>query len=284
MRGFLLILVFLISNPILSNAQCQSYDQWLDIIQKINLTPEQAYIIIDKYKGDMDIIPQNIYAMAKIYLSSNNKDVNEKMIFKSSLIEEITKNNEKAILDISKAIKINPNESKYFYTRGRIYLNNGDTEKAMSDLKRSMELNPKNPYVYYELYNLYKNTPEIEKAAENLSKFIKLAPSNDFKRAAQDAACLDMVFNKNKTIEGCFTKADYEKLGIDLKVKKEVTKEDKPISKECCEYECETYATQCCEEYECTDYDYYTSECTNWKCKNWIKCTKEKCKCTKICE
>lgn len=194
-------------------------------------------------------------------------------------------NYENALENISKAIKINPKESKYYYTRGRLYFNQGKMKEALSDFNKALELNPKNSYAYYELYRLYENTPEMQNAAKNLSMFIRTITDPVFKGLVYEPACMNLVMGKNIEVDGCKSKSEYLQAGITLKTfegKKE--KKVHSISNNCCEYECETYTTQCCENYECTDYDYYTGECTTWKCNKLVKCNKEKCKCIKICE
>jgi len=54
------------------------------------------------------------------------------------------------------------------------------------------------------------------------------------------------------------------------------------IPKDCCDWECETYQAKYCTDRECTDYNPSTGECANWKCNEWVACTKERCRCIEL--
>jgi len=280
----LFYVVFFLFSYTLNSQTKNDVNQWQEIIKMLDLTPLQSYTLIKIYKGDMDKISTEIYKSAEKYLKQN-KIESEEDLFKATLINEMIGDLDNAIFNISKAIEKNPKESKYYYTLGRLYSNKGDFSKALTNLKKSSELKPENPYVWYELFQLYKNTPESNKAIENLEKFIKLAPSSYFKGMATDYACKQMVLEKKLEVSGCPPSSEYNKIGFKINISQsKLPEKQKNIDTSCCEYECETYKTKCCEEEECTDYDYYTGECINYKCKKWIDCEKEKCKCTKICE
>lgn len=285
MRGFLSILCmgsFIF--PSLLNSM--SDEEWGKLAEsKLNLTPEQSYLLVDNYRGNSESIPLEIYSRAINFLEAK-KQKNDRDFFRLSLAYEMIRDYENAMKSISNAISINPKESKYYYTRGRLYSSAGKMKEALYNLSKAIELNSKNSYAYYEMYYLYKNTPELEKSVENFSTFLKTAPESLFKRTVFNTSCEFFVLEKGKEVNGCPSKIDYEKMNLIRRSLKDKDRNEEQISisKKCCEYECETYTTKCCEDSECTDYDYYTGECVNFKCKKWNECTKEKCKCTKLCE
>lgn len=283
MNRFLLLLLSIVFFAFPSFLNSMSDEEWGKFISKLNLTPEQSYLLVDNYKGNSESIPPDIYSRTVNFLEAK-KQKDDIELFRLSLAYEMIKDYENAIRNISNAIKINPKESKYYYTRGRLYSSAGKMKEALADLSKAIELNPKNSYAYYEIYYLYKNTPELEKSIENFSAFIKIAPESLFKNKVSKISCEFFVLEKGKEVNGCPPKADYEKMNLMRRTLKTKDEGQIGISKECCEYECESYNTRCCEDYECTDYDYYTGECVNFKCKKWVECAKEKCKCTKLCE
>ena len=50
---------------------------------------------------------------------------------------------EKALLDFSKAIELNPKDSNQYVLRGYLYQRMGQQEKALLDFNKAIELDPK---------------------------------------------------------------------------------------------------------------------------------------------
>jgi lipoprotein NlpI len=87
---------------------------------------------------------------------------------------------EKAMDDLSKAIRLEPNLGEAFRVRGNTLSHMGQHERALDDLDVAVQRDPQN---YQALYNLgleHFYLEKFEAAATNLSQAIKLKPSHAF--------------------------------------------------------------------------------------------------------
>ena len=57
---------------------------------------------------------------------------------------------EKAIAQINRALKMEPQNGMYYYGRGRVYLLSGDKAKAMEDFKKAAELDDEDALNYLD--------------------------------------------------------------------------------------------------------------------------------------
>lgn len=63
---------------------------------------------------------------------------------------------EKAIENLTKAIKLNPNKAELFRSRADVYFNLGEEDKSEKDYKKALELNPEDYYAS-EMLESFKN-------------------------------------------------------------------------------------------------------------------------------
>lgn len=52
-----------------------SDEKWIELINKIQLTPEQSYLLIGDYTGNLEIISKDIYSKAQKYIEDEKKQI-----------------------------------------------------------------------------------------------------------------------------------------------------------------------------------------------------------------
>lgn len=85
---------------------------------------------------------------------------------------------DKAIIDYSDAIKLDPNNEVAIYHRGYTYLLKGKLENATIDFSKSIQLNPTNLKAYYFRGVILKEKKEYQKALADFSKVIEIDPKS----------------------------------------------------------------------------------------------------------
>lgn len=93
-----------------------------------------------------------------------------------------------AILDYTKAIKLNPKMTDAYYNRAKIILEKKDStkaqiEKAIDDLDKALKLDDKFIDALYAISCAYKKVEDYHKALEYLDKLLTLAPDSVHARA-----------------------------------------------------------------------------------------------------
>ena len=83
---------------------------------------------------------------------------------------------DKAIEDLSQAIKLKNNDPFTFGLRGKGYLNQGKDDLAIKDFSKVVSLSPRDPFAYFGRGMAYLGTGEIDKAIEDLSHGLILKP------------------------------------------------------------------------------------------------------------
>lgn len=262
------------------------------------LTPEQAFSIFNTQYGKIDNLNREVILKAGEYLKIKSKnEPSSDIYFKIAIIEDRLGNQNEALLYYTKAIELNPSESKYYGNRGLLRLEKGNSSEALMDLNKAIELAPNVAFAYHKRHLFYVSIGDYEKAKEDLEMFFKLNKDKKFKGLIQETDCRNMALAGYK-ITGCPSPEKYTiTKGISLNDRKKYigfaprsfdmdvnTSETTTPKKECCEWKCTTVLTKCCEKWECTDYSPSTGECTNWKCKKWTDCLIEDCKCKKLCD
>jgi tetratricopeptide (TPR) repeat protein len=89
-----------------------------------------------------------------------------------------SKQPEKAIVDFSKVISLNPEEDKFYFNRAEVYIALGENEKAAADIEKAVELAGTNEDLiaiyYYEFgETVYKETENKREAAVYFKKSIE---------------------------------------------------------------------------------------------------------------
>jgi len=86
-------------------------------------------------------------------------------------------NLEKAIPDISKAIKLDPKASSLYQARGRLYNKKNDYDKALRDFDKAIELNPGAFSSHFGRAVILRKKKEYDKSLESINKVIELNPA-----------------------------------------------------------------------------------------------------------
>lgn len=85
---------------------------------------------------------------------------------------------EGAIINLSKAIELNPNYVDAYYQRGLAYTYKDDYDKAIADFTKAIELNPEYMDAYFERGYAYDLKGEYDTAIANYDKAIELDPEH----------------------------------------------------------------------------------------------------------
>lgn len=70
-------------------------------------------------------------------------------------------------------VPLNPNKSKAYTYRGRLYFNNGNTNQALEDLNTAIKLNKKNPDAHFGIALIRLQEGDLKQAIKELDIVIK---------------------------------------------------------------------------------------------------------------
>lgn len=148
------ILIYLV--PVLLLLSCKSGKQQEAVAIPADMPPEIAritkLILADSSKPDL------YYERAKAYLD--------------------LKDGNKALVDIFKAIKLKPEESKYYVAQGDAYLLVGNARQCKSALEQAVQLDSKNTEAYLKLAELALYFKDYEQVLMQLQKAGDIDPGN----------------------------------------------------------------------------------------------------------
>ncbi len=85
---------------------------------------------------------------------------------------------DRAVAELSRAIRFNPDESGAYVERGRLYAERGDLAQAGADFDKAIELSPENPSLYYNRGIILYNKKLYNRAIEDFSRAIALNPGD----------------------------------------------------------------------------------------------------------
>lgn len=126
-----------------------------------------------------------------------------------------------ALSDFSKGIEIRPTFNLY-YNRALTYGNLQQYEKAVEDYGQTLTFNTKDPNVYYYRGNSYLLLGEYKKAIDDFNKAISLKP--DFAEAYYNRAILYRAMGQNQKAIDSYLKfleyANPEKMGSEITLAK----------------------------------------------------------------
>jgi tetratricopeptide (TPR) repeat protein len=71
-------------------------------------------------------------------------------------------NYDAAIIDYSRAIEIDPNDSAFFYNRGLAYYKKGENEAAIDNYNKALEIDPNNVDAFNSRETIYQKLEEVE--------------------------------------------------------------------------------------------------------------------------
>jgi Flp pilus assembly protein TadD len=83
------------------------------------------------------------------------------------------KDTAKALIDLNKAIQLNPNESFAFNLRGMIHKRRGDLNNALADFSHCIEIDPNTGYHYTNRAYVYLQLGDTLAARRDLKEAIR---------------------------------------------------------------------------------------------------------------
>lgn len=127
--------------------------------------------------------------------------------------------NEMALDDFNKAIKLDPKSYNQFYNRGIMYRLKGDYEKAISDYSKALSLQPNDHLVYNDRGLSYLKLKEYRKAIVDFKKAVKYNDTTDPFEKLNNGPIYDNIgycylnLGNNKLAEKYFLKAKQNEAG-----------------------------------------------------------------------
>jgi tetratricopeptide (TPR) repeat protein len=85
---------------------------------------------------------------------------------------------DEGIIELTKAIELDPRYTRAYYDRGTAYGKKGEHDRAISDLTKAIELNPKHFYAYNNRGFAYKSKGQYDQAISDFTKAIELNPKH----------------------------------------------------------------------------------------------------------
>ncbi len=89
-----------------------------------------------------------------------------------------SKETDRALADLGKALKLKPDYTEAYLLRANIYIQRDDTEDAILDCTKSLDAQPGNAQAYVLRGNAYGKRGDSEQAIRDFSKAIELSPRN----------------------------------------------------------------------------------------------------------
>jgi tetratricopeptide (TPR) repeat protein len=103
------------------------------------------------------------------------------------------KNYQKAILDCSRQIKLEPTLAKPYEMRGKCYLALKDRKHAFRDYMRVVEIEPGNKLAHWELANIYRQEGDIR----NYKRELRMSKSNKLRDVAAKGTVSPAVLTRH---------------------------------------------------------------------------------------
>ena len=88
-------------------------------------------------------------------------------------------NPQKAVEAFTKAIKLTPNNEKFYVFRGNAYGEAGNNNQAVKDIAKAIKLNPKYVNAYVSRGNAYVRSGSYQQAVKDYSMAVKLSPKHE---------------------------------------------------------------------------------------------------------
>jgi tetratricopeptide (TPR) repeat protein len=84
----------------------------------------------------------------------------------------------KAIVYLSNAIKLQPNDAEIYYNRGVAFANLGQYQTAIKDYNQTISLNPAYSEAFYNRGTIYSEIGQYQRAIEDFNQAISLQPND----------------------------------------------------------------------------------------------------------
>jgi tetratricopeptide (TPR) repeat protein len=85
---------------------------------------------------------------------------------------------EQGIADLTEAIRLDPRNVEAYTERGTAYANAGDAERAFADYNAAIRANPRYRFAYYHRARLYGTRQDYARAIADLDETIRIAPES----------------------------------------------------------------------------------------------------------
>jgi type IV pilus assembly protein PilF len=126
----------------------------------------------------------------------------------------VDKNYTKALINLKKALRLKPDDSRIHNNLGMTYFFKKENKKAIQHLKKSVELDPKNSDAQNNLASLYFYQKKYKKAYSIYLAILKNLEYNQQHRTYYNLALIDLKFNRNqkaleKLTQSIKEKSDY---------------------------------------------------------------------------
>jgi tetratricopeptide (TPR) repeat protein len=86
---------------------------------------------------------------------------------------------ERAIVDYTEVIRLNPGDASAYSGRGNAYRNKGDYDRAIADYTEAIRLNPSDASAYMNRGDAYEGIKDYDRAIADYTEAIKLQPDNE---------------------------------------------------------------------------------------------------------
>ena len=86
---------------------------------------------------------------------------------------------DRAVADLTEAIRLDPNDANSFINRGNAYISKGDNDRAIADYNEAIRLGPEHPKFSSVFYNrgfAYRANGDSDRAIADYSEAIRLDP------------------------------------------------------------------------------------------------------------
>lgn len=84
----------------------------------------------------------------------------------------------KAILYLTNAVKLQPNDAEIYYNRGVAYENLGQYQPAIKDYNQAISLNPSYSEAFYNRGTIYSEIGQYQQAIEDFNQAVSLQPDD----------------------------------------------------------------------------------------------------------
>jgi alpha-tubulin suppressor-like RCC1 family protein len=125
-------------------------------------------------------------AQARAKAEENSR--NEANLLYQKSVASFNKNDyDRAIIDLSEAIRLNPDRDNFYDLRGRAYYNKQDYNRSVADLSQAIRINSNNSSYYQWRGYAYYYLKNFEQALSDFEIGLRLSPNNDNVRQWLDA-------------------------------------------------------------------------------------------------
>ena len=165
-----------------------------------------TYLLNDEYDRAIAVFDQ----LAKL-----NPDVLPQVYVLRAIANGVRKNNDAAILDLSKAINLNPDHALLYVLRAAVYEEKEDYDKAIGDYSRASKLEPRNANFLMARGSAYNSKGDSPNALADYDRAISIKPND-----SQIYSARARVYEKLK---------EYERAEADLNKAVALSPEDEDV-------------------------------------------------------